>query len=261
MFETTQDLNKAKKTSVDNEELYLQSRLQRHIEAATKANEQLMFRSSVQASLFEAANDLKWYMRRTGDIKKANKKILKEYIENIIKLLAPFTPHVCEEMYHLIRKDFVSTAEWPVADNNKLNADAESGEELIKKTLADIEEVKRIAKIQPKKITLFVAEDWKFRVYQKVLRNKDASINDITKEIMSSGSYGKATVQFIQNLYKRINDLQPVLPRSKQFALLKESSGFLEKETGCQIAVVDSDNTENPKAKSSTPNRFGLFME
>ncbi|MBI4174545.1 MAG: leucine--tRNA ligase [Candidatus Aenigmarchaeota archaeon] len=261
LFETTQDLNKAKKTSVDNEDLYLQSRLQRHIESATKANEQLMFRSSVQSSLFEAANDLKWYLRRTGDVKKANKKILKNYIESIIKLLAPFTPHVCEEMFHLIRKDFVSTAEWPTADENKIHADAESGEELIKKTLNDIEEVKRIAKMQPKKISLFVAEDWKFRVYQKVLRNKDASINDITKEIMSSGSYVKATVQFIQNLYKRINDLQPVLPRSKQFSLLKEATSFLEKETNCQIAIVDSDNTDNPKAKNSTPNRFGLFME
>ena len=132
---------------------------------------------------------------------------------------------------------------------------------MIKNTLNDIEEVRRIAKMQPKKISLFVAEDWKFRVYQKVLRNKTANINDITKEIMSSGSYGKATVMFIQNLYKRINDMQPVLPRSRQFALLKEVSSFLEKETGCKIEVVDSDNTENPKAKSSTPNRFGLFLE
>ena len=93
------------------------------------------------------------------------------------------------------------------------------------------------------------------------MRNKEASINDITKEIMSSGAYEKATVVYIQNLYKRINDLQPVLPRSRQFALLKESAGFLEKETGCKIDVVDSDKTDNQKAKSSTPNRFGLFME
>jgi leucyl-tRNA synthetase len=164
-------------------------------------------------------------------------------------------------MYHMIRKDFVSAASLPVANENKINADAESGEDLIKKTLVDIEEVKRIAKIQPKKISLFVAEDWKFRVYQKVLRNKEMNVNDITKEIMSSGGYGKATVIYIQNLYKRINDLQPVMPRSRQFALLNEVKDFLEKETCSKIEVIDADNTDNPKAKSSTPNRFGLFME
>ncbi|MBS3051547.1 MAG: leucine--tRNA ligase [Candidatus Aenigmarchaeota archaeon] len=258
LFETAENLKKCKKTSVDNAEFYLLSRLQRNIENTTKFCEQLMFRSAVQCALFDSINDLKWYLRRTGN---ANKKVLKEYMEATIKMLAPFTPHACEELYHMIRKDFVSTSAWPSPDENKINADAESGEELIKKTLNDIDEVKRIAKMQPKKVTLFIAEDWKFRVYQKVLRNKEASINDITKEIMSSGAYEKATVVYIQNLYKRINDLQPVLPRSRQFALLKESAGFLEKETGCKIDVVDSDKTDNQKAKSSTPNRFGLFME
>ena len=261
LLDTTKNLGKCKKTSMGNEELYLQSRLQKNIESATKFCEQLFFRSAAQSALFDATNDLKWYLRRVGDIRKANRKVLKAYLENIIRLLAPFTPHICEELHHMIRKDFVSTSSWPATDENKINADAESGEGLIKKTLNDIEEVKRIAKMQPKKITLFVAEDWKFRIYQKVLRNKDANINDITKEIMSSGGYGKATVVYIQNLYKKINDLQPVLPRSRQFALLKESTGFLEKETGCVIEVIDADKTDNQKAKSSTPNRFGLFME
>lgn len=257
LFDTIKTLNRNKKTSVGNEEICLMSRLQRHVENSTKFYEQLMFRSAAQCALFDLTNDLKWYLRRVDG--NGNKKILKDYLLATVKLLAPFTPHVCEEMY--LGKGFVSEAAWPVPDENRISADAESGEDLLRKTLNDIEEVRRIAKLQPKKITLFVAEDWKFRVYQKVLRNKTSSVNDITKEIMSSGSYGKATVMFIQNLYKRINDLQPVLPRSKQFTLLKESIGFLEKETGCKIEIIDSDNTENPKAKSSTPNRFGLFME
>ena len=261
LFETAESLKKCRKSGIDNSELYLISRLQACVEKSTDFCEQLMFRSAVQCALFDATNDLKWYLRRVGNMKNANKKVLKDYLENVIKMLAPFAPHICEELYHMMKKNYVSTAPWPVPDSNKTSADAESGELLIKNTLNDIEEVRRIAKMQPKKISLFVAEDWKFRVYQKVLRNKTANINDITKEIMSSGSYGKATVMFIQNLYKRINDMQPVLPRSRQFALLKEVSSFLEKETGCKIEVVDSDNTENPKAKSSTPNRFGLFLE
>lgn len=262
IFDTIKSLKKCRKRGIDNAEIYLSSRVQRHIESATNFYEQTMFRSAVQSALFEATNDLRWYMRRVGNIKNANGKVLRGYLENIVKLLAPLTPHVCEEMWRLLgKKDFVSVAEWPRHEETKIDAEAESGEELIKKTLNDMDEVKRIAKIQPKKMTLFVAEDWKFRIYQKVLRSRDQDVNTITKEIMSSGAYSKATVVFIQNLYKRINDLQPVLPRSRQFALLKEVTPFLEKETGCKIEIVDSDNTENPKAKSSAPNRFGLFME
>ena len=260
LLNTIKGIKKFKKTSMDWPELYLQSRVQRHIETSTGFFEQLMFRSAVQSALFDATNDLKWYLRRTD--KNANRKVLNGYLENMIKLIGPFTPHVCEEFWKMLgNKGFVSTAEWPIPDNNKISIEAEIGEELIRKTLSDVEEVKKIAKITPKKITLFVAEDWKFRVYQKVLRNKTGDVNAITKEIMSSGSYGKATVVFIQGLYKRLNELHPVLPRSRQFSLLEDAKQFIEKETGCKIEIEDADKTENPKGKSSTPGKFGIFME
>ena len=202
------------------------------------------------------------YLRRVDGIKNANKKVIKNYMENLVKLVAPFTPHSCEELWHLLgHKDFVSVSKWPVPDQTKINSEAEIGEELVKRTLSDIEEVQRIANIKPKKITLFVAEDWKFRVHQKILRNKTSNINDITKEIMSSGTYGKATVMFIQSLYKKITELQPVIARGQQFTLLDDVRGFIEKETGCEVLIQDADDTDNLKAKSSTPSKFGLFLE
>ncbi len=259
---TVKNLNKCKKTRLDWPEMYLQSRLQDRIEKSSKFFEQLMFRSAVQTILFDGTNDLRWYLRRAGGIKNANKKILLRYLETITRLAAPFTPHICEELWSMLgKKGFISVAGWPKHNETKISIEAELGEELIKKTISDIEEVKKIAKINPKKITLFIAEDWKFRVYQKVLRNKTGDVNAITKEIMSSGSYGKATVSFIQGLYKKLNELQLVLPRSRQFSLLEDAKDFLENETGRKIEVADADKTENPKAKASAPNKFGIFME
>ena len=78
---------------------------------------------------------------------------------------------------------------------------------------------------------------------------------------MSSGTYGKATVMFIQSLYKKINELQPVIARGQQFTLLDDVRGFIEKETGCEVLIQDADDTDNLKAKSSTPSKFGLFLE
>ncbi len=262
LMDTVKKLNKCKKTGVDWPELYLQSKLQDHIETSTKLFERLMFRSAVQTILFDGMNDLKWYTRRVGGIKNSNRKILATYLEGIIKLVAPFTPHICEELWYMLgKKGFISVADWPEQEPTKISIEAELGEELIKKTISDIDEVKKIAKIAAKKITLFVAEDWKFRVYQKVLRNKTGDVNAITKEIMSSGSYGKATVAFIQGLYKRLNELQPVLPRSRQFSLLEDAKLFMENGTSCKIEIQDADKTENQKAKSSAPNKFGIFLE
>jgi leucyl-tRNA synthetase len=262
LIQMIHDTKKAKKTRVESIDLYLQSKMQRHIENTTKNFEKFMLRDVVQTSLFESLNDLKWYLRRVGDLKNANRNIMGEYVETIVKMVTPLTPHICEEMWHMLgNKDFVCIADWPKANPTRINMEAELGEDLLKKTLADIEEVKNIVKIQPKKITLFVAENWKFRVHNMVLKNKDRNMNDITKEIMATGAYGKATVMFIQNLYKHLNEMQQVMPRAMQFSLLNESKEFMEKEAGCKIAIEDSEKTENAKAKSATPQKFGIFME
>ncbi len=262
IIQMIKDLKKMKRTKTENIDSYLQSRMQKHIEAATKSYEQTMYRDAVQTALFEATNDLRWYMRRVGTTKNANGKAVKLYLEAIVKMLTPLTPHVCEEMWLMLgNRGFVSVADWPEYEETKLNLEAELSEELIRKTLTDVEEVKKITSMTPKKIKLFVAENWKFRVYNTVLKSKDRNVNDITKEIMGTGGYGKATVMFIQNLYKRINDMQQIVPRALQFSLLEESKSFLENEIGCKIDVEDSDKSENPKAKAAAPNKFGIFFE
>jgi leucyl-tRNA synthetase len=256
LLDMIKDLKKMKRTTTENIDLYLQSRLQRHIETATAAYEQTLFRDAIQTALFEATNDLRWYTRRCD----ANRKFVKPYIEAIIKMVAPITPHISEEMWHLLgNRGFISG--WPEKEQTRVSIEAELSEEILRKTISDIEEVKKITGVMPKKIRLFVAENWKFRVHNMVLKNKDKNVNDITKEIMSTGGYGKATVGFIQALYKKINELQPVVPRTMQFALLEEAKGFMENEIGCKIEVEDSEKSENPKAKAATPNKFGIFLE
>ncbi len=260
LFQLSTDWKKAKKTKMENIDLFMQGKLQKIIESTTKSMESMMFRDAVQSALFEATSDLKWYLRRTGNLKNANKKVIKEYTGVIVKLLTPFTPHVCEEMWsNLGNKKMISG--WPKWDSTRLSNEAELGEDMLKKTLNDIEDLQRIVKMKPKKIILFIAEDWKFRVYQKVLRNKDQNMNTITKEIMSSGAYGKATVSFIQSLYKKLNELKPVMTKSMQLILLKEAKEFLQRETNTKIEIIDADKTTNQKAKVASPNKFGIFME
>ncbi|MDO4615776.1 MAG: leucine--tRNA ligase, partial [Lachnospiraceae bacterium] len=47
-------------------------------------------------------------------------KIRKDQLEDFIKLLSPFAPHVCEEIWHdLGNTDFISVSPWPVYDEKK----------------------------------------------------------------------------------------------------------------------------------------------
>lgn len=265
-YEFIEDLLKAAKKAgrkgAQNIDAWLLSRMQKIVEEATRNYEILRFRTAANLALFDSTNLLRWYLKRTGGVKNANRRVMKAVLQDIVKMLAPLTPHVCEEFWAMAGgKGFVAEAEWPKPSQALVNVEAEIAEELLENTISDVVEIRKIAKIEPKRITFFVADDWKFRVYAKVLRNRDRSVNETMKEIMKSESYGQATLNFIQGLYQKINELKPVLPKNRQLQILSEAKGFLENEFGCKVEILEAGKTEDKKAKQAAPQKLGILLE
>lgn len=72
------------------------------------------------SSIMEFVNELYRYKEE----KTANPAILKAGIENLILILSPFTPHLCEEMWqHTGHEASVSTMSWPAYDESALVKD------------------------------------------------------------------------------------------------------------------------------------------
>ena len=84
--------------------------LQRRIKAVTDAIENLKTRTAAEIALFEIWNDIRWYLRRTEN---PNPKILLEVVDVWIRLLAPFIPYLCEELWHMIGSCLLYTSPSP----------------------------------------------------------------------------------------------------------------------------------------------------
>ncbi len=264
LFETVKSIGKARGRNAGTADFYLSSRLQNIVSVATESCENLKFRTSAQHALFESTNAIKWYLRRIGGIKNANRKVLEKSLSVIVRLLAPFTPHLCEELWHMLGgKGFVSVAEWPEYNGKETYPEAELSEVLVQQVLDDVENIQKIAGIKPGKITLFVAEDWKFHVYDIILRNKNKSLNEITNGIMRGDArkYGKATLNFIHSTYRKINELKPVILRKRQLEIMEEAKDFMKRETKCDIETIDAAKSENQKARQATPQKPGILLE
>jgi len=260
LFDLIKQAKKSRITEIRNIDKYLQSIINRQIEIVRNNYEQLRFRTSVQHVLFETTNALKWYLKRCGSIKNANKKVLGEALYAITQLLTPIAPHIAEEMYSLLgKKGFAALSEWPTSGT--IVADAEAGENFIGSVIRDFEEIKKIAKITPKELSIFVAEDWKFEVYNYVLNNKDKPINQLTSEIMSKKKYEKSTVAFIQGLYKKKDKMLPIIKRENQISILNEAKAFIESETNCKLDIILSEKSDHQKARQASPAKPGIFIE
>ena len=144
LFTLVREMKKARRNSMLTIDNYLNSRMQEHIKNVTVFYEEMKFRSAVQSGLFNATNDIKWYIERLGGIKNCNKKVLKEAVSTVVKLLAPLTPHICEEMWSKIGKGFVSAAAWPCYDEKIVDKNAVELEGIFVRVVEDLRNVLKI---------------------------------------------------------------------------------------------------------------------
>ena len=120
--------------------------LQNCVKGATDNYEVMRFRSGIQYAIFQLLNELQYYMQRCGGIKNCNKLVLKESIITVVKLIAPFTPHLSEELWEELGcKGFVSVADWPTFDQSKIDKAAMDMENILKKMQEDLVQVIKLA--------------------------------------------------------------------------------------------------------------------
>lgn len=77
----------------------------------------------------------------------STQEISKKDAESFLKILHPFCPHITEELWQKMgNKGFLSLEKWPVAEESKINPEFEKEEEVIEKTINDVNNVVRIIK-------------------------------------------------------------------------------------------------------------------
>ena len=123
-------------------------------------------------------------------------------LQNFVKLIAPFCPHIAEELWEKLGgKGFVSLAEWPLCDESKINMKLEESEKNIEKSVDDILNVLKIVKeksgkeagdvylyVVPKELNEYNSKELGKRIGKEV---KVFAVND-KKKYDPQGKAGKA---------------------------------------------------------------------
>ncbi len=75
-------------------------------------------------------------------------EIYKEDFASFVKLLAPFAPHIAEELSSKFTKakKFVSISSWPVVDESKIDENVDKTEKIVEQTVTDVQNVLRIVR-------------------------------------------------------------------------------------------------------------------
>ncbi len=259
--------NKGRLTTISVDK-WFESKINESIKKTTEAMENILFKSAVQYSFLDMQRHLKWYLKRTNN--NPNKDVINFFIETIIKMLAPFVPHFCEECWELIgKKPFVSNEKWPKANLKSIKLELEYSEELIKNILDDIREVLKLAKIKkPKNIKLFISASWKYELFKKVKVLVAKSNNwNVMKEIMQNKNMKEHNEEISKLLPKILSSKkipETILTQKQEFAIIKESLEFItneiKQEFNCNLELLKEEESKEQKARQALPGKPAILV-
>ncbi len=250
---------KAKSQKPRTIDLWLKSRFNSVLKLATADLKNFRMRDYSQRAFFEFLNDLSYYYQRSkGSLDYA---LLKKILADWLKVLSPVIPHTAEEFWSKLgNKTLISLEKWPAADEKAISADVELAEELIQGTYRDIEQIIVLTENKkPKKISVIVAPQWKYEVYNGVLAGRQ--IKDFMQQPELRRFGNEIATYFNKVTAKKFELRKEVLDSAQELKILAEAQEFFENSFNCKFEIFAGDKSANPKAKVADVMKPGIYLE
>lgn len=241
-------------------ERWLLSRLQRRVEETTQAMERFETRRALQHSFFFLQQDVRKYLAWRGE--EARGEVVRKVLHVWVRLLAPFIPHLCEELWSRMgERGFVSLAPWPEVEEGLKDPEAELAEELLSSVLEDVGKIMKVVKVKPRLVCLYTPSAWKREACREILKGVPPR--------QLEGTPGRAELApFLAKVLKETRDLERLALLSKgvdEYEILRENSSYLKKQLGVEVRVFREDDPEvyDPKGrrKGALPLRPAIYVE
>ena len=244
----------------NSDDAYLRSVLHRTIVKVSELMESMRFSHAVNA-LTNLVNVMASYSKQP-----VHGKTWEEAQEDLLLMLAPFAPHLAEELWHRDYDSYISLMRWPKPDLQAIDDAAEQARKLVEDTIEDVNKVRGIAKIDAKKLTLITASSWKYRFVKelKELMEHTYDPGDIVKRLMQTELKGRGeqVSKLVPRMLKNPSLLPvQVLDGEVERGVLSESAHALERELGMKIEVVSESQSKHPKAGQALPGKPAIVLE
>jgi len=186
--------------------------------------------------------------------------------ENLLLLLAPFTPHLAEELWEKLgNKGFISLEKWPVGDESKVDEKIEAGEELYQRVRKDVIALQELTGLtKPNRIILILPDKWKYE-FIKNFKKALEKTRDVGGLIKALCEKDKTNKKFIANLVPKFvknPDKVPevVLSQKEEEKALKDVVSDLEEEFRTKFEIVLEKDSEHEKAKQAMPGKPAIVF-
>ncbi|NON62598.1 leucine--tRNA ligase [Acidianus sp. RZ1] len=248
-------------------EKWLMSRLNSSIKQSISLMDNMRFRDANNLILFGLLSDVNEYMEMVkAEGRDPNGSILRDFVIAWTRLLAPFAPHIAEEVWNALgNSGFVSVSRWPNYDESNIDLKLELEHEYHKEIIDDIRSILNVYKGNPKIATIYVANTSEHTLLMDAL--KTTAGGGTLKTFMSSHRpKNKEEAKELQDIFEYATEMSDskkklLLLGVDEEVLLKEGLPLIKYKTGLDIEVQKySDEIMRKYKKESFPLRPSIVL-
>ncbi|RLE57849.1 MAG: leucine--tRNA ligase [Thermoprotei archaeon] len=246
----------------------------------------LRIRDAVQKAYFSMYNFVMDYLSLVEDEmsderrREVIKYVLWYVIDKWIRVIAPFTPHIAEELWSMIDGEgFVSIARWPEVRDEEIDYSYVLADEYIKRLVDDISAVVRATGKKPSRVFIYVAKREHLELLRKVLHyisTEKLSASEAVRKVLSEvkdrelkkwlGERMKKFIEYVVTIPELMRDLVIRGVPIDEYSVLKEGSKYLAKLLHCSEVIVyhyDDPERYDPagRSKLALPLRPAIYIE
>ncbi|MFB6208742.1 MAG: leucine--tRNA ligase [Candidatus Nanohaloarchaea archaeon] len=241
---------------------YTLSRLQKIISKATEGLEEFQTRKAGLASFFELNSLINNYRNRSD---KMNSEVIEALISAQVRLMAPFTPHVCEELWKKLGNEgFVSEAEWPEVDEGLFDEEVEQEYTLFENIVDDVREISEIVE-EFDQIKIILAEDWKrelFREMEEVIDERPEFGEAMGRLVEGREEHSETVKSYLKEYLEEPGKMpERIFSSGREIEIIEENVSYIEKEFDAEVVIEREEDSEEKKASRAEPGKPAIVME
>jgi len=265
---------------LEPEDKWIFSVLQNLVSNVSQSIDKIRLREALHHILYDFDSELQWYLKRAKSKQRTNiSGILHKILSSRVLMLSPFAPHIAEEIWEKLgNSELASKSASPSSIGIEIDSKSIQTETLLKSIIDDINNILKVTKISPKKITIYTAEQWKSKAYRSILKNvldNQTNIGTIIKSLIAN----KETEQIKKDpdfVKKTLNDIlsEPVELRKGRMnigqidekqIISSELSSLVKNDYGVELSVFSESDSEKydpkNKAKAARPFKPAILIE
>ena len=273
MYEDCTKIKAEEISELEPEDKWILSMLQNLASNVSESMNKIRLREALHHILYDFDSELQWYLKRTKSKQRTNiSGILHKIFSNRILMLSPFAPHIAEEIWEKLgNTELASKSAWPSSIGIEFDPTSIQTETLLKSIIDDINNILKVTKISPKKITIYTADQWKSKAYSLILKNvldgetnigtiiKSLIANKETEQIKKDPDFVKKILNDILSESLEIRKGKMNIEQIDENKIIgSELTSLVKNDYNVELSVFSESDSEkyDPKNKAKTARPF-----